>query len=499
VSKPFAIYCRASTDGPEGLSSNPEDQEEAGRKKAERLGLDIADVVVEVASGALAADDRELGALIARCESGELGGIIIRDEKRFARDEIAGGVALARLVECDARLISTWTGFDSGDLTPESQMVFDIMMAVGKAERARNRLRRAKGSRKLALAGYYLASSPPLGYDLVDRKEGKNGPGTGVGKLVINKKAAKAVVRAFEMRADDKASYVEIADWLTAQGYPTSKSGVRVMLTNRCYVGEATMPQENGKKGQLERIYNAHAPLITPDLWERAQLDMPYHPRDNKWAALARVGGLARCSGCGRRLSACGGGNGQRYGSYNCSAPKGKCPERASIRMSILDDFIDDLMKQAMYDREPHVVAIIEGSDRYARALEEVEIARTELETWITQVKVTDVGKDVWVQGKEAREGALETARRELRAIPAPKPSKDFPVDEFTLEEAEPGLAREFNTQFVDRIVVRSVGKGRRVSPQQRCDVFLIGAEEPYALREIVPNPNVTMMPPVAA
>ncbi|MBA2741767.1 MAG: recombinase family protein, partial [Actinobacteria bacterium] len=302
---PFAVYTRASTDGPNGLSSNHEDQEAAAREWAERNGISVAEVVNEVASGALAADDRELGRLIERCESGKLGGVIVRDERRFARDEIAGGVALDRLVECGSRLVATWSGFDSANISPESRMIFDFMMAIGKAERARNRTRRVNGSRRLAEVGYYLASEAPLGYDLVDRRVRPDGS-PGVGKLVANPTTAPLVRDVFRRRADGE-SLSSLAAWLTAQGCPTSKSGVRVLIQNRAYVGEATMP--TGRRGETESITNAHTPLVTHEEWERARAaGGPYHPRTGRWSDAVHLQGLVRCSSCGRRLQVQGGG-----------------------------------------------------------------------------------------------------------------------------------------------------------------------------------------------
>lgn len=484
MSKPFAIYTRASTEGPNGLSSSPEDQEAEGRKWAERNGVEVAEVVFEVASGALAADDRKLGEVIKRCEAGELGGIIVRDERRFARDEIAGGVALDRLVECNARLVATWSGFDSGNITPESRMVFDILMSIGKCERARNRARRVNGARKLASEGYYLASSAPLGYDLTERREFPNGK-LGVGKLAENKKTAALVREVFRRRAEAKESYVALAAWLTEQGYPTSKSGVRVLLKNKAYVGTATVTTGKKGGGEVEPIPNAHPPLVSHELWERAQVDMPYHPRGARWSAQARLGGLVRCSGCGRRLSPNGGGkvNGSAVGYYSCTAPG--CTKRAGIRMERLEAVVESILQNAFLRREPHIVAIMEGDDRYERALEAVEQARVELEQFIAEVRVSDVGRDAWVQGKNARQAALDLARKELRKVPAPKTGAQFPVAEFTFEEAEPGLYREFASRFIDRIVVWPVGRGRRVPVEERASIYLVGAEEPLKIERV--------------
>lgn len=74
---------------------------------------------------------------------------------------------------------------------------------------------------------------------------------------------------------------------------------------------------------------------------------------------------------------------------------------------------------------------------------------------------------------------SLQGARAELKATPAPEPSKKFPVSEYTFEEAEPGLAREHNARFIARVVVKPVGRGRRVPPAERAEIWLSGADAP--------------------
>ena len=41
---------------------------------------------------------------------------------------------------------------------------------------------------------------------------------------------------------------------------------------------------------------------------------------------------------------------------------------------------------------------------------------------------------------------------------------------------------RERNRRFVDRVVVKAVGRGRRVHPAERCSVYLVGSSEPVAV-----------------
>ena len=104
-----------------------------------------------------------------------------------------------------------------------------------------------------------------------------------------------------------------------------------------------------------------------------------------------------------------------------------------------------------------------------------VESARLELETYIAEVRVTDVGRDAWIRGKQARAEGLKLAREALSRVPSPRQvGRRKARRELGLLTADDvvGLdARERNRRFVDRVVVKAVGRGRRVHPAERCSV----------------------------
>ena len=149
------------------------------------------------------------------------------------------------------------------------------------------------------------------------------------------------------------------------------------------------------------------------------------------------------------------------------------------IKSCDLDAWVDDVLQDACLHREPHIAAVMEGDDRYERALDAVKDAAAERDHWRDQVSVLRVGEDNWSRGLEAREAALLEARKTLRTIPAPKAAKGktdpTPV---TFEEALP-LEREQIGRFVSKVVVSPVGRGRRVPPGERSAVWFVGAEEP--------------------
>jgi DNA invertase Pin-like site-specific DNA recombinase len=479
----FGVYVRVSEVGErEGDSfGSPEEQEAAAREWAERHGVEVeTEAVVELdVSGATAVKDRRLGKLIERCESGELEGIIVRYEDRFARDMIEGCVALKRIMDADARLIASASGFDSKNITPDKMTWFQIQMAFAENVRAKNRDARRRGAQRAAERGLYLAARAPFGYCFVDRQKGgrKQTAEGGVGRIEPDPKTAQLVKQAFKLRAEGE-SFEKLGKLLGLAG----KSSARSIIQSRAYVGEARMP--SNRKGEPTIIKHAHEPLITEEQWERANAGGGnYTPRTGVWADQARAGGLIYCSACNRRLSIgqAGRAPGHYFPQYQCTQEH--CPgPRVGVRMSKMDAFVDSLLAYAIVTEVPEVIAVLAGDDRYARALNAVERAKTELEGFIESVSITEIGKDAWIKGKQAREAAVKVARAALKDTPAPAPVSKKRGKLMTFEQALPSLERESNAKLIDRIVVKPVGRGAKVPVSERVDVYFTGSEQPYDL-----------------
>jgi DNA invertase Pin-like site-specific DNA recombinase len=491
----FAIYVRVSeVGGREGESfGSPEEQEAKARAWAERNEVEVEDPTVELdVSGKTKASERELGRLIERCESGELEGIIVRYEDRFARDLIEGGVALDRLVECGARLVASESGFDSQNITPDKRMVFNILMSVGQAQREKNRLARITGAKRAAERGLHLANRAPFGYRFADRQKGGRRPSAdgGIGRLEPDPITGAKVVEAFERRASGE-SFEKLGRFLGVKG----KSSARAIIRNRVYVGEASVPTE--RKGQSEIIQNAHPPLVSEMLWERANGvgTRNFAPREGKWSALARLAGIARCAGCEKALSV--GSNGGRGPYYACTAEG--CPKRTGISAARLDAYVGNVLTWATMSRVPEVAAILEGDDRYQCALDAVEAAKKELDVYRSEIKVSDVGADQWKRDVATREVAVKIAREELKGVPergkaytgkVPVTAEQWAgaSHEERVEIIEHAMDRDRLARFVDRVIVKPCGRGKRVPTVERAEVYFIGSETPASPLEPAVN-----------
>ena len=488
MTQTFDIYVRVSEVGErEGESfGSPAEQEAAARAWAERAGVAVGEVVSELdVSGATPVEERELGRLIRKCEAGESAGIIVRYADRFARDIIEGARALQRIHEAGARLVATASSFDSGNLTADTRMLFNIQMSIAQAQRERNREFRLQAAQRAAANGMYLAGRPPLGYSRDEK--GRINPHPEAKPLireVFRRRAKGATMRALRDYLRQAGAEIETRD-LRARKLERqtlrpfaqlTEQGIRHLLKNRAYLGEATVP--NDEKGKPTVIANAHPALITPEEWERAQAaGGPYHPKNGKHASRARLAGLVYCQR-GHRLKVGGGRHGRTH--YVCTAED--CDARVGIGAEELDAYVGYLIQAAVVRNEPHVIAALEGDDRYQRALDAVEAARVELETYRATIKVSDVGAEAWKRDVATRQAALDLAREGLRSIPQPTrdPYAVPTIAGESFSEWLPRHEREVNAQFLDRVVVRPVGQGKRAPVAERVEIYFIGAEESW-------------------
>lgn len=399
----FDIYTRVSDEG--GRSGptfrSPEEQEAAARAWIQRSGDEVGEVVYEGnVSGALAADDRRLGELIRRVESGESDGIVVLYEDRFARDVIEGGRALQRIVDAGGRLIATATGFDSENLNPQSEMVFNFMLAVAQAQRKRNRQAYIDGKESAARRGVYCARAP-FGYDRDD-----------AGRLIPNEDAA-TVREIYRLRAEG----IGFSELTRRFNLPT-RGTPRNIVYSRVYLGEQRVPVA-GRRGEPRVITNGHHPLVTEQEWQAANAVRGRAPIRRGLAELVHLKNVAVCGVCGRYLSVNAYGRDRNRLTYVCCR---KGCGKVAIAANTLEPLVFERVSQAVASNEPHVVAVLNDDDRYDRALGEVEQAQQILAAYRDDVRIqATLGLEDFAAGLAARREALELARRQLRETPRPE------------------------------------------------------------------------------
>src|SRR5262249_18352474 len=225
-----------------------------------------------------------------------------------------------------------------------------------------------------------------------------------------------------------------------------TKNGIRSVLANEAYLGEAERTRKEGEPQEFDRkgkpkstttIRNAHEPLVTVAQWEAAQAagGKTFCANNGRWSSQVRLAGLVYCEEGHRLKTGAGGSN--RHAVYTCTTAG--CKHRATIDAKRLDEWVENLLVDAAYAREPHVGAILEGDDRYARALAELEDAQRELDTYTENVKISLVGPEKWERDVRTRTAAVGAARTALKNTSKPPSSqKVVPISEKIWNETDP-------------------------------------------------------------
>jgi site-specific DNA recombinase len=347
---------------------------------------------------------------LGRCERGESGGIVVARLDRFARSAVDALESIRRLNEAGARLVSVEDNFDGS--TPMGRFAIGILTLIAELE-----LERIKANWQTAVTeavgrGVHISARPPAGYQREP-----------TGRLVRDEPAARVIMEVFRRRATG-ASYTALAAYMEVAGvYPNtgnphwSATGVAALLKNPVYLGQA-------RSGKVVKEA-AHEPIVTRAEWDAAQSSRTLlRPKaGTSVSAMALLGGLIRCGGCGHTLKIAGGrprAGKPPYPTYYCSGryAKGLCPSRATIRASIVDDYVEAEVLQALEAEGGPLAQAVQASQHVDQATRDLEAADHELDQYITNPQLlTMLGEDRFLLGVDARQRALDHARTRLAEL----------------------------------------------------------------------------------
>jgi DNA invertase Pin-like site-specific DNA recombinase len=409
---------------------------------------------------------------LERCEQRETGGIVVARLDRFARSAVDALESIKRLNDAGARLVSVEDNFDGS--TPMGRFAIGILSLIAELE-----LERIKESWSTAVSeavkrGVHISARVPAGYC----KEK-------TGRLVRDEPAASAIGELFRRRAVG-ASWTELARFLEEQGvFPAtgnphwSANGIASLIKNPVYLGQARSGKVVNDK--------AHEPLVTRAEWDAAQGGKTLlRSGGESLAGQTLLKGIIRCAGCGHTLKIAGSldkKSGSRYPTYYCTGryAKGHCPARATIKASIVDQYVEAEVLAALEAEGGPLAQAVEASEKTEEAARKVEAAEHELDLFVTNPQLlTTIGQDKFMQGVDTRQRALDEARAELvelrsqSALASELTSGDLLAGwpELTLQER-----RRLLHGLLDRVVLtRSAGRGTKATPvQERTQIVLRG------------------------
>ena len=320
-------YVRVSKLGGRGGDSflSPQLQREEIERAARREGLEIVDVLEEIDVSGRAGKKRPLWEqAIVAVERGEVSAVIVYNISRASRSVQDFLRADERVRAANGRLVSAQENLSDD---PSGVMTRNILLAIAQGESDRARATFAASASSAVERGMHHAGTVPLGYRRnADRK------------LEPDPDAAPVVVGVFERRAKG-LSWVRLARWLAEQGHPMSESGVRGLVRNRAYLGEARYGDTVKK--------DAHRAIIPRATWRRCQAPGRKSARSGRLTERYLLQGIAMCSSCGRVMYLSGGKrHGKDYEHYICR--RLECGDHAYARAAELDAFVLNFIEEAV-------------------------------------------------------------------------------------------------------------------------------------------------------
>lgn len=473
----------------------------------------------EGVSGTLPLEERPQGRrLLEDARAGRIDAVVVYKLDRFGREPRHILNAVGELDALNVPVRSMTEPLDT--TTPAGRFLLTILSGVAGLERDTLLERSKAGTNRLAREGAWLGGIVPYGY----RVEGKRNearltvadepmPGVGLSE-------ADVVRLLYQMAGDEGRSTIAIAASLNALGIPTryvldgrevergkrkqatanhwSPGRVRNMLVSSTYKGL----HQYGKRAKRQRevIERPVPPIVSVDLWERAQQTLRknfiWAKRNAKRVYLLR--GLLKCAHCG--LTYIGtqnkSGGGERVTWYKCNGkhqrgkalPGGQTCESKSIPAHVVESAIwDDVERFLRYPGEvldQLRTELQEGKSRadelgaeilrLEKALAAKEGERDTVLTLYRRGRIDAVSLDRQLDAIHAEESAVRGRVEELQARfrLAEETSEQFTSAESLLRRLNERLdhpldvdaRRQLIRTLVERITVETVEEnGRRV------------------------------------
>lgn len=443
--RPFDGYIRVSRVGGRVGESfiSPAVQRETIERLAAYHGLELGEVVEELdVSGGTPIEERELGRLIRKVEDGESGGLLVWKVSRFSRNLLDGVTAAERVRNAKGRII----GDDLDSSAPMGRAILGFLLGWAEEERDARRAGWRTAQERAAARGVHPTRTP-VGY-----RRDKDG------RLTPDGKAARAVVKAFELRARG-GSLQECADVLAAAtGKGWSRSTLKRMFTSQTYLGRIAIGDDIYTEG-------AHPALVDERTWTLAQREGKRPEHDGSLASQGVLAGLIRCAGCGHVLSVTASGpRGARVASYTCRRVRasGVCSAPASATVAKVDALVMPGIEERDTGRRDFGV-FMEAVDKSAYAF---EAAVAELDAFLEAGLVSELGPDVYRREVARRREAVETARAAWEADEA-QGSALLRLHEATGLEHDRARAR----QAIESVTLAKSTRGKWHPVEERLEV----------------------------
>ncbi len=258
------IYCRVSTNEKNQLNSLAAQIAALTHAVANVEQWRLTDTFIDIASAKSESPRHEFERMIKEAEAHHISVILTKSISRFGRDTVDTLEAIHRLKAAGVRVIFDEDGLDTNVV--DDELLISVAESFAQSENESRSMNIRMGLRNRALNG----SSGNYRKRLYGYEKDADG------NLVIEPEQAQ-VVRDIFRWYNEGASIVGIQKKLAEQQIPSprgkekwSKRTIDNLLSNEKYIGTVRL-MDSVTEGQMFEMKESHPPIITEDVFRRAQ------------------------------------------------------------------------------------------------------------------------------------------------------------------------------------------------------------------------------------
>lgn len=285
-------------------------------KFAKEKKLNIVEIKEEIVSGESLFFRPKMLELLKEVENKMYTGVLVMDMQRLGRGNMQDqGIILETFKKSNTKIITPMKTYDLNNDFDEEYSEFEAFMSRKELKMIN---RRMQGGRVRSVEdGNYIATNPPLGYDIHFINKSRT--------LKINEHESEIIKLIFKLYTEGNGSGT-IADYLNSLGYKTkfgndfSRSSILSLLKNPIYIGKVTWKKKDIRKSKdpnkltdtctrdkSEWIIadGKHEAIIDEKTWNEAQkiLNNRYHiPYKQTCGPANPLAGLIICSECKSKM-----------------------------------------------------------------------------------------------------------------------------------------------------------------------------------------------------
>ena len=370
-----AIYCRVSSQAQAKEGDSISAQLDALNKYAVERKYEIIGTFVDDGISGTKYDRDEFQKMLDMVESGKVDIILVTKMDRLHRS-LRNFLNMQDVLDrngCHWKAI--WEpSYDT--TTPQGRMIVNTMMNLAQfeAEQTGERVRQVQ-AHKLRQREV-ISGTTPHGYSIVN-------------KHLVPNDDADDVRRAFDIY-DKTGNLSKTAEAMAGTNMPTTVTGMKRMLKNRRYIGEA-----HGMSDFCE-------PIVDRDVFDRVQIALGRNIKSSQKRTYL-FSGLIRCAECGASMS------GHYWIGRDCLGYR--CQKHYCTKVNRCDNsriITDGALEKKLLDMLPNVIIEqIEVNEKAKAPVVSYERQKAALEKKIERLKVLFINEEISLEEYKADKSAL--------------------------------------------------------------------------------------------